>query len=139
MFALLGKGEGTGSTGALEGAGSANLLLPADGLQITSAEGDSPPQLTSLATSKHVTRHRCAECSSPVYAAMGKQRVVVPLSLFSPPLPEAWKPQHHLYYDRRVVDVPDDLPKFRTRFGGATWAGEPAEADAQAAPPAAPP
>lgn len=103
----------------------ANLVLPAEALTITPNEGDA---LTCQQTSKHVKRTRCATCFSPVYATLGKGRVVVPLSLFSPPLPETWRPQHHLYYDRRVIDVADNLPKYRTHFGSALWDGEPPEA-----------
>ena len=104
-------------------------MLPADQLTIEPAE----PTLSSLQTSKHVTRHRCASCCSPVYATMGKGRVVVPSSLFDPPPLDAWKPQLHLYYDRRVIDIPDDgLPKYRAHFGSALWDGEPMAADAQA-------
>ena len=106
----------------------ANLLLASDRLELT------PPDaaLTSLKTSKHVTRHRCAGCSSPVYATLGKGKVVVPLSLFSSPHPASWAPQHHLYYDRRVLDVGDDLPKFKLNYGGPEWTGEPPEAGPEA-------
>ena len=65
----------------------------------------------------------------PDFRALGKAKVVVPLSLFAPPQPEAWRPQHHLYYDRRVLDVSDDLPKYRTHFGSTLWEGEPPEAE----------
>lgn len=101
----------------------ANLVLPSSALTVTPADTAS---LVSLATSKHVSRHRCNSCHSPIYATLGK-KVVVPLSLFSPPLPESWQPQHHLYYDRRVLDIGDDLPKYRGHFGGPLWAGEPPE------------
>ncbi len=111
----------------------ANIMLPAEDLQLLSRDDASPPNLLALQTSKHVTRHRCAECCSPVYAQLGKGRVVVPASLFAPPHPEAWAPQHHLYYDRRVLDVHDNLPKYRTHFGSAEWAGEPPEAEAPVA------
>ena len=42
---------------------------------------------------------------------------LVPAALFDSPPPE-WRAQHHIYYDRRVMDVPDGLAKFRTNFGG---------------------
>lgn len=106
-----------------------NLMLPAEALTIEPADA----ALITLQTSKHVSRHRCASCCSPVYATLGKGRVVVPASLFDPPPLSSWKPQHHLYYDRRVFDLPDDgLPKYRTHYGSALWAGEPMmAADAQ--------
>ena len=113
----------------------ANLMLPADALTLQGRD-DTPPPLTSLKTSKHVTRHRCSECHSPIYATLGKERIVVPTSLFAPPLPAAWLPQHHLYYDRRVMDVNDELPKFRTHFGSTAWAGELADPGTATQPPA---
>ena len=100
----------------------ANLVLPSDAVKFEHEEN----ALTSLKTSKHVTRHRCASCASPIYATLGKGRAVVPLALFSR-LPEGWEPQHHMYYDRRVLDVADDLPKYRRNFGGVLWQGEPPE------------
>ena len=115
----------------------ANLMLPTEALQLLprkdkagDAAGDALPTdaLVALQTSKHVTRNRCAQCHSPVFATLGTGRVVVPLSLFAPPLPEAWKPQHHLYYDRRGLDAGDELPKYRTHFGSVLWEGEPPEA-----------
>ena len=60
----------------------ANLMLPAESLTLDPA--DAP--LVTTQTSKHVARHRCASCHSPVYANLGKGRVVVPMSLFDPPL-----------------------------------------------------
>ena len=111
----------------------ANVMIPTDSLSVLPCEDGTPPLLLSLATSKQVTRHRCAKCYSPVYAALGKARVVVAASLFAPPHPEAWRPQQHIWYDRRVLDVPDELPKFRTHFGSEKWAGEPPQADATGA------
>ena len=102
----------------------ANLMLPSEGLRLSSANDDIP-QLLKEQTSKHVSRHRCATCYSPIYATLGKGRVVVPTALFPPPHPAAWRPQHHLYYDRRVIDVGDELPKYRLHFGSDLWAGEP--------------
>ena len=106
----------------------ANLILPVDAVSVVAADGESVPDLVEMQTSKHVTRRRCAKCYSPVSATLGKGRVVVPLSLFPPPHPASWQPQHHLYYDRRVIDLHDSLPKYRTHFGSALWDGEPAEA-----------
>lgn len=106
----------------------ANLMYQAEDVTLTDAEGGSTPALLEQPTSKQVVRKRCAKCFSPVLAALGKARVVVPSSLFPPPHPEAWKPQHHLYYDRRTLECDDGLPKFRTHFGSDKWAGEPPEA-----------
>jgi hypothetical protein len=108
----------------------ANVMLPAAALNILPSETGETPPLVTLATSKQVTRHRCAQCHSPVYAMLGKAKVVVPLSLFSPPHPEAWRPTQHIYYDRRVLDMNDELPKYRTHYGSDRWAGEPPEAGA---------
>jgi hypothetical protein len=106
----------------------ANIMLPADRLEVRDRDGGEA-KLLELHTSKHVTRKRCAACYSPVLAVMeGRKRVVVPASLFDPPHPVSWSAQHHLYYDRRVIDVDDTLPKFRTHMGSASWDGELADA-----------
>ena len=55
---------------------------------------------------------------APVLAELTtSKRVAVPAALFDD-LPPEWRAQHHIYYDRRVMDVPDGLAKFRTNFGG---------------------
>lgn len=113
----------------------ANIMLPAAALTVTSKDGEGDAALVSQKTSKHVTRHRCSTCYSPVYALLGKDKVVVPASLFSPPHPESWSAQHHLYYDRRVIDMADSLPKFRNHFGSEQWAGQPPEAGEDPVPP----
>ena len=105
----------------------ANVMLPADRLEVVNTEGNADATdsyLVASQTSKHVTRHRCSKCYSPVYAMLGKGRVVVPSSLFAPPHPETWTPQHHLYYERRVTDVHDTLPKYRTHYGSALFGDE---------------
>ena len=82
--------------------------------------------LQALETSKHVTRHRCIGCGSPVKAdLMGGKAIALPLGAFDPETVQqpGWQPQHHLHYDRRVADVPDDLPKFAEAAGRALWAG----------------
>lgn len=101
-----------------------NVILPADALAVTSADGAASPDLLEQATSKQVTRKRCAKCYAPVFASLGKARVVVPSSLFASPHPESWKPQHHLYYASRTLDMKDDLPKYRANFGGELWTGD---------------
>ena len=94
-----------------------NVMFAASDVEV---DGALVPQQTS----KLVTRQRCEACFSPVSASLGKGRVVLPASLFSAPHPKSWAPQHHLYYDRRVIDVHDELPKYRTHFGSTLWAGE---------------
>ena len=70
-----------------------------------------------------VYRCRCAKCGSPMFASMGKRMVVLPLALFDKvdTHGEAWRPQHHMYYDDRVVDVADDLPKFKGSSRHERW------------------
>jgi hypothetical protein len=76
-------------------------------------------------TSKKVVRHRCPRCFSPVAAVLGGRTVALPLGIFSFPggAPESWRPQHHMYYDYRVLDVADDLPKVAGSARGDPWAG----------------
>jgi len=105
----------------------ANLVLPAHAVDICGADGGEA-NLVTCKTSKHVTRKRCASCFSPVVASLGPKRIVVPMAMFSPgQLPADWAPEHHLYYDQRVLDVNDDLPKFSTHFGGKLWSGQAAD------------
>ena len=56
-------------------------------------------------TSKQVVQ-RCAKCFSPVLAALGKARVVVPSSLFPPPHPKHGS-LSTIYYDRRTLECDD--------------------------------
>ena len=95
-----------------------NVLFSRDAVELRSAEGtESAVETVTTCTSKAVVRHRCGKCWSPVFAELGPKRAVVPAALFSP-LPPAWKPSHHIYYDSRVLDIPDGTPKWRGRFGG---------------------
>eukprot|EP00434_Breviolum_minutum_P019675 symbB.v1.2.017354.t2/scaffold1352.1/size234417/3 len=74
------------------------------------------PKLTALNTSKEVTRLRCSKCLAPVAGRIGKRFIALPLSSFAQPgsdLGDAWKPNHHLHYDSRIMDVVDDLVKYR--------------------------
>jgi len=78
--------------------------------------------LHPLKTSKGVERQRCASCQSPVQAMLfGGKLIAVPLGLLtdwrgSPAVDQeassALRPQHHLWYGKRVMDVRDGLPKF---------------------------
>lgn len=81
-------------------------------------------ELLETQTSTHVVRKRCATCFSPVMASVGKKYVAVPLSLFSLTPQEAWKPQQHLHYEDRVIDVNDEIPKYANRSGGDLWKDE---------------
>ena len=101
----------------------ANLVFAAEDVEITAGEdGTETPSLLSTQTSKHVTRKRCAKCYSPVFATLGPKRVVVPYALFErTALPASWAPEHHLHYDRRVIDIQDALPKYRANFGSELW------------------
>merc|ERR1712232_633824 len=76
-------------------------------------------KLNSLQTSPHVTRMRCSQCFSPVVAALGEKTRAVPLASFdAPPRSQLWKPQHHLHYESRVMDVEDNLIKYCNRARG---------------------
>ena len=91
----------------------ANLVFAPTDVQVETPEG-----LVELRTSEHVVRRRCACCHAPVLAELTtSKRIVVPAALFDD-LPPEWRAQHHIYYDRRVIDVPDGITKFRTNFGG---------------------
>ena len=81
----------------------------------------SEPELWSLATSPHVTRYRCRDCGSPVYATLGagsgRKIVAVPQSILFregkfKDLSSDFQPMHHIYYANRVIDVNDALPKY---------------------------
>ena len=81
----------------------------------------SEPELWSLVTSPHVTRYRCRDCGSPVYATLGagsgRKIVAVPQSILfrqgkSKDLSSDFQPIHHIYYANRVMDVNDALPKY---------------------------
>ena len=71
--------------------------------------------LWSIQTSPNVTRYRCKECGSPVYATLGKGKTyVVPRSALINVAKDdkSFAPTHHMHYKQRVVNVEDDLPKF---------------------------
>lgn len=98
----------------------ANLVFPASAIQVkASDDGSNEAALVETTTSAHVVRMRCASCYSPVAATLGKKAMVVPAALFNKgTLPVDWRPQHHIYYEQRVLDMPDGLPKYERHFGG---------------------
>mmetsp|Transcript_1425 Transcript_1425/g.1867 ORF Transcript_1425/g.1867 Transcript_1425/m.1867 type:complete len:143 (+) Transcript_1425:281-709(+) len=92
----------------------ASLMLPNAKVKVQGETND-------ICTSKFVTRKRCKDCGSPVAATLGKSTTVVPLSLLdSTHVPKSWLPRHHLHYSDRIVDFPDDLPKYLIRYSGQT-------------------
>lgn len=83
-------------------------------------------EMWSIATSNHVTRYRCRDCGSPVFAILGKRQIyVVPRSMLFQQKggkgtgdghedledPD-YRPQHHMYYGSRILNIHDDLPKY---------------------------
>lgn len=71
--------------------------------------------LWSIQTSPNVTRYRCKECGSPVYATLGKGKTyVVPRSALINIAKDdkSFAPTHHMHYKQRMISVEDDLPKF---------------------------
>ena len=71
--------------------------------------------LWSIQSSPNVTRYRCKECGSPVYATLGKGKTyVVPRSALTNIAKddESFKPTHHMHYKQRCIDIEDELPKF---------------------------
>ena len=96
----------------------ANVIFAKSAVQLESSTGVGAPELHEQQTSKHVKRLRCASCYGPVMATMNTNRSVVPLSLFArEQVPESWRTQAHIWYDSRVMDVRDGLPKYRLHFG----------------------
>ncbi|CAL6342664.1 unnamed protein product [Bathycoccus prasinos] len=71
--------------------------------------------LWSIQSSPNVTRYRCKECGSPVYATLGKGKTyVVPRGALTNIAKddESFKPTHHMHYKQRCIDIEDELPKF---------------------------
>jgi hypothetical protein len=113
------------------------------GTQVEVQRNDGVGELVGFASSPAVQRFRCPECLSPVYASLGKGKMAaVPLSLLNgsggkgtdaaeaelgaaaaaaegsgsaPPL----QASHHMYYSDRILDCPDDLPKYVKSAGRA--------------------
>ncbi|CAE7438999.1 selU, partial [Symbiodinium microadriaticum] len=104
----------------------ASAVFRPERVELRSREGGLP-QLSELQTSKQVTRQRCAVCGAPVCGRLGRF-VALPLgSLVSAEqsrsgnISEAWQPSHHLHYDSRILDIQDDLVKYRGRARGEVW------------------
>ena len=78
--------------------------------------------ISPLATSRAVDRYRCVTCLSPIKASvLGGKVIAVPLQLITSWIVgksnlsienEAYRPRHHLYYNDRVMDIHDELPKY---------------------------
>ena len=90
----------------------AQALFSADDVEVS-----SDIQMASTQTSKAVTRYRCGACGSPTHASLATFGLTaLPLSILvkeSTRCPEELRPQLHLHYDSRVLDVNDQLPKYR--------------------------
>ena len=61
-----------------------------------------------------VPRRYCKECGS--YVAEDARPVLgvyaLPIGLCSDPVPDIYRPKVHIFYDSRIVDVDDSLPKY---------------------------
>ncbi|CAE7305205.1 KINB2 [Symbiodinium sp. CCMP2592] len=104
----------------------ASAVFRPERVELRSRQG-GPPQLSELRTSKQVTRQRCAVCGAPVCGRLGRY-VALPLGSLvsaeqsrSGDISEAWQPSHHLHYDSRILDIQDDLVKYRGRARGEVW------------------
>lgn len=98
------------------------------------SEDEDAPAPVAFASSPNVERFRCPECFSPTHASLSNGKMVaVPLSAIDEEVEEGeagdagggtkegpvrLRPTHHMYYADRILDVPDDLPKFMRRAGG---------------------
>mmetsp|Transcript_22680 Transcript_22680/g.64443 ORF Transcript_22680/g.64443 Transcript_22680/m.64443 type:complete len:82 (+) Transcript_22680:126-371(+) len=67
-----------------------------------------------------VPRRYCKKCGS--YVAEDARPVLglfaLPIGLCSGPIDDKFKPRQHIFYDSRIVDVGDDLPKWVTMPDG---------------------
>eukprot|EP00931_Biecheleriopsis_adriatica_P103786 TRINITY_DN78583_c0_g1_i1.p1 TRINITY_DN78583_c0_g1~~TRINITY_DN78583_c0_g1_i1.p1 ORF type:complete len:611 (+),score=116.00 TRINITY_DN78583_c0_g1_i1:33-1835(+) len=102
---------------------SCQAVFPAEQVELSLSPGAA---ITGLQTSKGVERSRCASCMAPVRGTLlGGKMAAVPLALLTiwratdkrPGQDSAvdssgLRPQHHLYYRDRVMDVRDGLPKY---------------------------
>lgn len=79
--------------------------------------------LWSIQTSKDVTRYRCRECGSPIYATLRQGKIiVVPRTMLFQAGDSGgngdnihdpdYQPTHHMHYGSRILDVNDELPKY---------------------------
>ena len=106
------------------------------GPQVEVKRDDAVGELVGFASSPAVERFRCPECMSPVYASLSKGKMAaVPLSILNgagagggggddggasdgaeggggATAAEPLKASHHMYYADRIMDCPDDLPKY---------------------------
>lgn len=101
-----------------------SALFKPENAEVLAAQGESAPALQSFQSSVQVTRQRCANCFSPIVGRLGERFIAVPLGSFDwgdERAPPGWSPMHHLHYDSRVIDVNDDLPKYRNRKQGPRW------------------
>ncbi|CAE7203253.1 unnamed protein product [Symbiodinium sp. CCMP2592] len=69
---------------------------------------------TSYATSADLARFHCARCGSHLYEEGGGLRMV-PIAMLAQgtEIPEEVWPRAHIFYENRVVDVRDGLPKYK--------------------------
>ena len=101
----------------------------ATGAPYTPAAGFKPEQvewlnkggmLASTPPNSRNVRYHCAGCGE--YIAEDASRplglLVLPLSAVRGGVPEAYRPNHHIFYADRAVDVGDALPKWRTLLQG---------------------
>ncbi|KAJ3055146.1 hypothetical protein HK097_011384 [Rhizophlyctis rosea] len=72
-------------------------------------------------TTEPITRYRCKTCGTPIYGEVNEPdfqfRDISVATLDRDEeermkLPEEFKPDHHMFYARRVVDIKDGLKKF---------------------------
>lgn len=84
-------------------------LWAPDKVRITEGE-----PLAKQKTSDMLERHFCPDCGAAIFNAVRTARfdannVMLPLL---DERDDATRPTHHIYYADRVMDVPDELPKF---------------------------
>ena len=99
---------------------SYNGLWSAECVEIVQGEESLQP----LKTSRKVERVRCERCGGPVFAKLGGGKVIaLPMPNFDQETLQRpdFRPQHHQYYADRVIDVPDDLPKYASSTKGDLW------------------
>lgn len=88
------------------------LAWEADEVEITRGEQHAK---TFAHPSKKMTRVFCTDCGEVLYNtnAMGWKLVsqLLVLKTNGNKLPESFQPNAHFFYDRRIVDIDDPLPK----------------------------
>lgn len=101
-----------------------SALFKPSNVRLEFASEEVTTALVETRTSRQVLRQRCAKCFSPIAGQLGQRFVALPVSAFCvelEELPEAWRPQLHLHYDNRIIDVGDNLVKYRNRRFGPVW------------------